>query len=81
MATAELAVAGYEFISTLTRTGRTVHQLETATVVAKDGKIQLLREVLNLAELALAIFFGGLGDVKLSDDRERRIGMCSDQDP
>jgi len=76
----DVAVGEYEFIATSARTGRKVHQLSIVTIVAAGGKIRLLREFQNIAEIALAIFPGGLSDVKLPDERELQVGAFTSPD-
>jgi hypothetical protein len=46
------------------KTGRTVHQLFFGRLVAENGKIKLLREAVNLVEIALGVFPNGLADYK-----------------
>lgn len=45
---------GFEATATSTKTGRTVHQLFFARLVAENGKIKLFREALNTLEVAKA---------------------------
>lgn len=72
-----LVVGEYEFIAQSRKTGRMVHQLSIATLVESDGKIKLLREFQNVAEIALAILPGGLNELNISGDRELAIGRYS----
>jgi epoxide hydrolase len=44
------------------KTGRIIHQLFFGRLVAENGKIKLLRESINLVELALGVFPNGLAD-------------------
>ncbi|PQA75152.1 hypothetical protein C3731_02740 [Brucella oryzae] len=74
-----VAVGEYEFIATSAKTGRRVHQLSNITVVEKRGRISLLREFQNIAEIALALFADGLAGVDIPVDRALRIGAYSGQ--
>ena len=51
--TPEQAFAEYEFTAQSSKTGRTIHELLFGRLVAEDGKIKLLREAVNLVEIAL----------------------------
>jgi hypothetical protein len=62
--TPEQAFAEYEFTAQSSKTGRTVHQLFFGRLVAENGKIKLLREAVNLVEIALGVFPNGLADYK-----------------
>jgi hypothetical protein len=62
--TPEQACAEYEFTAQSSQTGRTIHQLFFGRLVAEHGKIKLLRESVNLVELALGVFPNGLADYK-----------------
>src|SRR6195256_7017485 len=62
--TPEQAFAEYEFTAQSSKTGRTVHELFFGRLVAKNGKIELLRESVNLVEVALGVFPNGLADYK-----------------
>ena len=55
--------AEYEFTAVSSKTGRTIHQLFFGHLVAENGKIKLLREALNSAELARAIYSHGIPDL------------------
>jgi len=57
------AFAEYEFTAVSSKTGRTIHQLFFGHLVAENGKIKLLREALNSAELARAIYSHGIPDL------------------
>jgi len=46
------------------KTGRTIHELFFGRLVAENGKIKLLRESVNLVEVALGVFPNGLSDYK-----------------
>jgi uncharacterized protein len=48
------AFAEFESTAVSSKTGRTVHQLFFARLVAENGKIKLLREALNTFEVARA---------------------------
>jgi ketosteroid isomerase-like protein len=52
--TPDQAFAEFETTAVSTKTGRTVHQLFFARLVAENGKIKLFREALNTLELAKA---------------------------
>jgi hypothetical protein len=56
MATPEQVFAEYEFTAESSVTKRNIHQHFFGWLVAKDGKIKLLREALNAAALAQAIY-------------------------
>jgi ketosteroid isomerase-like protein len=68
--TPECVVAEYEFTTRSSRTGRMIHQLIVGRLEAADGRIVLLRESLNLMELALALYRRGLADDRIPSDRE-----------
>src|SRR6267142_6932139 len=63
--TPEQAFAEYEFTAPSSKTGRTIHQLFFGRLVAEHGQIKLLRESINLVELALGVFPHGLADDKV----------------
>jgi len=52
--TPDQAFAEFESTATSTKTGRTIHQLFFARLVAESGKIKLFREALNTLEVAKA---------------------------
>ena len=52
--TPDQAFAEFETTAVSTKTGRTVHQIFFARLVAENGKIKLFREALNTLELAKA---------------------------
>jgi hypothetical protein len=52
--TPEQAFAEFEATAVSAKTGRTVHQLFFARLIAENGKIKLFREALNTLELAKA---------------------------
>ena len=56
------AFAEYEFTAQSSKTGRTIHELFFGRLVAENGQIKLLRESINLVELALGLFPNGLAD-------------------
>jgi len=62
--TPEQAFAEYEFTARSSKTGRTIHELLFGRLVAENGKIKLLRESVNLVEIALGLFPNGLADYK-----------------
>ena len=62
--TPEQAFAEYEFTAQSSKTGRTIHELFFGRLVAENGKIKLLRESVNLVEVALGVFPNGLADYK-----------------
>jgi len=62
--TPEQAFAEYEFTAQSSKTGRTIHVLFFGRLVAEKGKIKLLRESVNLVEVALGVFPNGLADYK-----------------
>jgi ketosteroid isomerase-like protein len=57
------AFAEYELIAKSSKTGRSVRNLFSARLVAENGKIKLLREFLNAAEIARAILPRGIPDL------------------
>ena len=63
--TPEQAFAEYEFTAHSSKTGRTIHELFFGRLVAENGKIKLLRESVNLVEVALGVFPNGLADYKV----------------
>jgi hypothetical protein len=67
--TPEQAFAEYEFTAQSSKTGRTIHLLFFGRLVAKNGKIELLRESVNLVEVALGVFPNGLADYKVPSAR------------
>ena len=62
--TPEQVFAEYEFTARSSKTGRTIHELFFGRLVAENGRIKLLRESVNLVELALGVFPNGLADYK-----------------
>jgi uncharacterized protein len=68
--TPEQAFTEYEFTAQSSKTGRTIHQLFFGRLVAENGKIKLLRESINLVELALGVFPNGLADYKVSSEHK-----------
>jgi hypothetical protein len=66
--TPEQAFAEHEFTAQSSKTGRTIHQLFFGRLVAENGKIKLLRESVNLVELALGVFPNGLADYKVPSE-------------
>jgi hypothetical protein len=63
--TPEQVFAEYEFTAQSSKTGRTIHALCFGRLIAEDGKIKLLRESVNLVEVALGVFPNGLADYKV----------------
>src|SRR5213593_1236341 len=68
--TPEQAFAEYEFTAQSSKTGRTINELFFGRLVAENGKIKLLRESVNLVELALGVFPNGLADYKVPSDHK-----------
>lgn len=68
--TAECVVAEYQFTTQSSRTGRMIHQLIVGRLESEDGQIILLRESLNLVEVALALYRRGLADDRIPSDRD-----------
>jgi hypothetical protein len=68
--TPEQVFAEYEFTAQSSKTGRTIHLLFFGRLVAENGKIKLLRESVNLAELALGVFPNGLADYKVPSEHK-----------
>ena len=68
--TPEQAFAEYEFTAQSSKTGRTIHLLFFGRLVAEGGKIKLLRESVNLVELALGVFPNGLADYKVPSEQK-----------
>ena len=66
--TPEQAFAEYEFTAQSSKTGRTIHELFFGRLVAENGKIKLLRESVNLVEVALGVFPNGLADYKVPSE-------------
>jgi len=58
--TPEQVFAEYEFTARSSKTGRTIHELIFGRLVAEHGRIKLLRESINLVEVALGVFPDGL---------------------
>ena len=65
-------VAEYQFTTRSTRTGRMIHQLIVGRLESTDGRIALLRESVNLVEMALALYPHGLADHRVPSDRDVR---------
>jgi len=68
--TPEQAFAEYEFTAQSSKTGRSIHSLFFGRLVAENGKIKLLREAVNLVEVALGVFPNGLADYKVPSEQE-----------
>ena len=60
IATLHQVFAEYEFTAESSVTKQNIHQHFVGCLVAKDGKIKLLREALNAAALAQAIYSQGI---------------------
>jgi len=63
-------VAEYQFTTRSTRTGRMIHQLIVGRLESVDGRIALLRESVNLVEMAFALYPHGLADHRVPSDRD-----------
>jgi hypothetical protein len=61
--TPDQVFAEYEFTNVSTITGRTVHQLFFGRLVAENGKIKLVREALNSAQIARALLKQGIPEL------------------
>jgi uncharacterized protein len=61
--TLEQVFAEYEFTAVSTKTNRTIHQHFFGRLVARDGKITLLREALNSVEVARAVYAQGVPEL------------------
>ena len=61
--TPDQVFAEYEFTAVSTKTGRKVHQLFFGRLVAENGKIKLVREAMNSAEMARAMFKQGIPEL------------------
>jgi len=61
--TPDQVFAEYEFTAVSTITGRKVHQLFFGRLVAENGKIKLVREGMNSAEVARAVFKQGIPEL------------------
>jgi uncharacterized protein len=68
--TPEQVFAEYEFTAQSSKTGRTVHELFFGRLVAENGRIKLLRESVNLVEVALGVFPNGLADYKAASEQK-----------
>ena len=66
------AFAEYEFTAVSSKTGRTIHQLFFGRLVAENGKIKLLREALNNAEVARAIYSQGIPELPLKSHEVKK---------
>ena len=62
--------AEYEFTAQSSKTGRTIHELFFGRLVAENGEIKLLRESVNLVEIALGVFPNGLADYKAPSEHK-----------
>ena len=70
MDTPEQVFAEYEFTAQSSKTGRTIRLLFFGRLVAEGGKIKLLRESVNLVELARGVFPNGLADYKVPSEQK-----------
>jgi len=68
--TPEQAFAEYEFTTQSSKTGRIIHELFFGRLIAEHGKIKLLREAVNLVEVALGVFPNGLADYKVPSEHK-----------
>ncbi len=68
--TADRVVAEYQFTTRSARTGRMIHQLIVGRLESADGRITLLREAVNLVEVALALYPHGLADYRVPSERD-----------
>jgi len=62
-------IAEYQFTARSTRTARMIHQLIVGRLESAEGRITLLREAVNLVELALGLYAHGLADYRVPSDR------------
>jgi uncharacterized protein len=67
--TPEQAFAEYEFTAQSSKTGRIVHELFFGRLIAENGKIKLLRQSVNLVEVAFGVFPNGLADYKVPSEQ------------
>src|ERR1700682_2422730 len=68
--TPEQAFAEYEFTAQSSKNGRTIHELFFGRLVAENGKIKLLREAVNLVEVAPGVLPNGLADYKAPSEHK-----------
>jgi hypothetical protein len=68
--TPDQVFAEYEFTAKSSKTGRTIHELFFGRLISENGKIKLLRESVNLVELALGVFPDGLADFKAPSEHK-----------
>jgi hypothetical protein len=68
--TPEQAFAESELTAPSSKTGRNIHELFFGRLVAENGKIKLLRESVNLVEVALGVFPNGLADYKVPSEHK-----------
>jgi ketosteroid isomerase-like protein len=68
--TPECVIAEYQFTTRSSRTGRVIHQLIVGRLESANGRIALLRESVNLVELAFALFRRGPADDRIPSDRD-----------
>lgn len=63
--TPEQAFGEYEVKCTVAATGRPYHQHYMGRLVAKEGKIVLIREALDMAQVAKSLFPNGFADTPI----------------
>ena len=68
--TPEQVFAEYEFTAQSSKTGRIIHELFFGRLIAENDKIKLLRESVNLVEVALGVFPNGLADYKVPSEHK-----------
>ena len=68
--TPEQVFAEYEFTAQSSKTGRIIHELLFGRLIAEHGKIKLLREAVNLVEVALGVFPNGLADYRVPSEHK-----------
>ena len=68
--TPEQVFAEYEFTAQSSKTGRIIHELFVGRLIAENDKIKLLRESVNLVEVALGVFPNGLADYKVPSEHK-----------
>jgi len=71
--TPDVVVGEYEFITRSSKTGRMIHQLFVGRLEAENGKIELLRESINLVKLGLAMYTNGLADYKVPAEPNNHV--------
>ena len=61
--TPDQAFGEYDIQATAASTGRTYHQTYMGRLVAENGKIKLLREALDMVQVAKSMFPNGVADL------------------